>query len=90
MNEPGTHSQNSVNENVTGAMSQAQLNDNHNLYDTYGHTSELYPCAEERQKKFPRKYSPSLKCTGLPNEGKFRKGNISFAHDSQIALFQMV
>ena len=36
-----------------------------------------------RRKKFPRKYSPSLKCTGLPNEGKFCKSNASFAHDSQ-------
>ena len=36
-----------------------------------------------RRKKFPRKYSPSLKCTGLPNEGKFCKGNASFAHDKQ-------
>ena len=36
-----------------------------------------------RRKKFPRKNSPSLKCTGLPNKGKFCKSNASFAHDSQ-------
>ena len=36
-----------------------------------------------RRKKFPRKYSPSLKCTGLPNQGKFCKSNESFTHESQ-------
>ena len=36
-----------------------------------------------RRKKFLRKYSPSLKCTGLPNEGKFCKSNASFAYGSQ-------
>ena len=32
------------------------------------------------RKKFLRKYSSSLKCTGLPKEGTFCKSNASFAY----------
>ena len=45
-------------------------------------TSVLYLC-RLRPKMFLRKYSPSIKCAELPNDGTFGKSNAGFAHGSQ-------